>query len=174
MSDRLALAAIGAVSAAVVGAVAALLLGGPAAAGPRPGVSALPTVNALLNATSAALLTAGFVAIRRRRVAVHRACMLSALGVSTLFLVSYVVYHAAAGSVPFRGQGWIRPVYFTILLSHIVLAAGIVPLALATVWRALRGEFARHVPLARWTLPLWLYVSVSGVVVYWMLYRLAP
>jgi uncharacterized membrane protein YozB (DUF420 family) len=98
--------------------------------------------------------------------------MLSAFGVSSLFLASYVVYHASAGSRPFPGTGWLRPVYFALLVSHVLLAAVIVPLALMTIWRALRGQFDRHRRLARWTLPLWLYVSVTGVVIYWMLYHL--
>lgn len=98
--------------------------------------------------------------------------MLSAFFVSTLFLISYLVYHAQVGSVRFPGQGWVRPVYFSVLLSHTVLAVTIVPLALATLSRALRGRFDDHRRIARWTLPLWLYVSVTGVVVYWMLYRL--
>lgn len=99
--------------------------------------------------------------------------MLAAFGVSTLFLVSYVVYHSLEGSRPFTGQGWMRPVYFALLLSHIVLAAAIVPLALVTLYRAWRGEFVRHRRIARWTLPIWLYVSVTGVIVYWMLYHLS-
>ncbi len=172
MSERGARLAIGLVSATVVAVVAYLLLGRRPEAGASPAVAALPLVNACLNATSAALLTAGYVCIRRRRVTAHRACMLSALAVSTLFLVSYVTYHSLTGSRPFGGQGWIRLVYFPMLISHIVLAAVIVPLALATVYRALRRDFARHVRIARWTLPLWLYVSVTGVLVYWMLYRL--
>ena len=172
MSERGARLAIGLVSATVVAVVAYLLLGRRPEAGTSPAVAALPLVNACLNATSAALLTAGYVCIRRRHVTAHRACMLSALAVSTLFLVSYVTYHSLAGSRPFGGQGWIRLVYFPMLISHIVLAAVIVPLALATVYRALRRYFARHVRIARWTLPLWLYVSVTGVLVYWMLYRL--
>jgi putative membrane protein len=137
-----------------------------------PGVSVLPAVNATLNGTAAVLLTAGWFNIRRRNVAAHRACMLAAFGASTLFLVSYVVYHAGAASVPFRGQGWIRPVYFFILITHIVLAAAIVPLALTTIYRALRGELWRHKRIARVTLPIWLYVSVTGVLVYLMLHRL--
>jgi len=170
--DRFALLVIGGMSVAVVGLVAYLLLGNrPASAGPA-WVSALPLLNACLNATSAALLTGGWLFIRRRRVTAHKTCMVSALVVSTLFLVSYVTYHSLAGSRPFGGQGWIRLVYFPLLVSHIVLAAAIVPLALTTIYRALQGNFARHVRIARWTLPIWLYVSVTGVVVYWMLYRL--
>lgn len=135
-------------------------------------VSDLPAVNATLNGVSAALLTAGFVLIRQRRMEAHRRCMLAALATSTLFLASYLVYHYHVGSVPFTRQGPIRIVYFTILISHIVLAAAILPLALVTVWRALGGRFARHAAIARWTLPIWLYVSVTGIAVYWMLYRM--
>ena len=134
-------------------------------------VSVLPTVNAVLNASAAVVIVAGLVAIRRRRVSVHRACMLTAVGLSVLFLASYLTYHAQVGSRPFTGQGWLRTLYFAILLTHTVLAALIVPLVATTLYRALRTEFVRHARLARVTLPLWLYVSVTGVVVYWMLYR---
>ncbi len=135
-------------------------------------LSALPTLNAALNGASACLLSLGFLCIRRKRVAAHRACMLSAFGTSSIFLVSYLTYHYHVGSVPFRGQGWIRPAYFAILISHTFLAAATVPLALITLVRALRGRFDRHARIARWTLPVWLYVSVTGVLVYWMLYHL--
>lgn len=171
-ADRSALVVIGVVSLAVVTVVGYLLLGHQAPPGAGPLVAALPLLNACLNATSAALLCAGFVFIRRRNVTAHKACMVSALTVSILFLVSYVTYHSLAGSRPFTGTGWIRLVYYPMLLSHIVLAAVIVPLALTTVYRALQGNFARHVRIARWTLPIWLYVSVTGVLVYWMLHRL--
>jgi putative membrane protein len=172
MNERLALSVIGLVSAGVVAAVAVLLLGGTPAPEGSLDVSGLPALNALLNATSAALLSVGYVFIRRRHIAAHLTCMLTAFGVSTLFLISYVIYHYHAGSRPFTGQGWIRSVYFSLLLSHIVLAAAIVPLALMTLYRALTGQFVRHMGIARWTLPIWLYVSVTGVVIYWMLYRL--
>ena len=129
-----------------------------------------PALNAALNTTSAVLLSCGYVFIRKKRVAAHRACMLLALLASTLFLVSYLTYHARAGSVPYRGTGWSRPLYFTILISHTLLAAAVVPLALVTVTRALRGRFDRHVPIARVTLPIWFYVSVTGVIIYMMLY----
>jgi uncharacterized membrane protein YozB (DUF420 family) len=132
----------------------------------------LPTVNALLNATSAVLLATGYVLIRRGRRDAHRRVMLTALGTSALFLVSYLVYHAQVGSVRFRGQGPIRTAYFTILVSHTVLAVVIVPMVAFTFARARRSEFDRHRRLARVTLPLWAYVSVTGVVVYWMLYQL--
>ncbi len=137
-----------------------------------PEVTDLPGVNAALNAVSALLLAAGYGLIRAGRVGPHRACMLAACGVSTLFLASYVVYHVHVGSVAFTGEGPIRAVYFTVLISHVVLAALILPLALATLVRALRGRFAAHAALARWTLPIWLYVSLTGVAVYWMLYRM--
>jgi putative membrane protein len=131
----------------------------------------LPTLNATLNATAAMLLTCGYVMIRRRKVAAHRGFMLAAFATSAVFLVSYVVYHASAGSKHFEGQGAVRPVYFAILISHIVLAAAIVPMAIVTLSRGLRGRYDRHVAIARWTLPTWLYVSVTGVVVYLMLYQ---
>jgi len=134
----------------------------------------LPAVNAALNGTSALLLATGYLCIRRRKVTAHKACMASAFILSILFLVSYLTYHYHVGSVAFGGRGWIRAAYFTILISHTILAVTIVPLALVTLSRALRGRFSKHVRVARWTLPLWLYVSVTGVVVYWMLYHLSP
>ncbi len=135
-------------------------------------LSYLPGINAFLNSASALFLVIGYLLIRRGRVSAHRVCMLSAFATSTLFLVSYLTYHYQVGSVPFEGRGWVRPLYFSILISHTVLAAAIVPLVLVTLVRALRGRFERHKRIARWTLPIWLYVSVTGVVVYWMLYRL--
>ena len=132
----------------------------------------LPTLNALLNATSACLLALGYVLIRRGRRRAHEAVMQAALASSALFLVSYLVYHAQVGSVRFAGQGPIRTAYFAILISHTILAIAIVPLVLITFVRARRGRFDRHRAIARVTLPLWAYVSVTGVVVYWMLYRL--
>ncbi|MBI2203723.1 MAG: DUF420 domain-containing protein [Candidatus Rokubacteria bacterium] len=173
MSDRVVAAVIGALSILVLGIVGALTLG-PSGRGGGMDVSALPTVNAALNATSAVLLGTGFVLIRRRRVRAHLMAMTAAFATSTLFLVSYVTYHYHAGSRPFTGQGLVRPVYFVLLLTHIVLAAVIVPLALTTLYRAWRGDFTRHRWIARWTLPIWLYVSVTGVAVYWMLYHLTP
>lgn len=136
------------------------------------GVSDLPTVNAALNAASAALLATGYVLIRGGRRGAHRVAMLAALACSALFLASYLTYHAQVGSVRFTGQGAIRTVYFTVLLTHTILAVVIVPLVLLTTTRALRGRFVAHRAVARVTLPLWAYVSVTGVVVYWMLYRL--
>jgi putative membrane protein len=137
-------------------------------------VSALPALNAALNSLSAVLLLAGYALIRAGRRRAHQACMLGAFSVSVLFLISYVTYHAQAGSVRFTGTGVVRPLYFAILITHIVLAAAIVPMALVTLARAARGRFALHARLARWTLPIWLYVSVTGVVVYAMLYHLYP
>ena len=135
-------------------------------------LSSLPTLNAILNSISGLFLVTGYLMIRQRRIKAHRACMLGAFTTSTLFLVSYLIYHANVGSIAFTGRGVIRVVYFTILISHIVLAALILPLALVTLVQALRERFDRHVRIARWTLPIWLYVSVTGVVVYLMLYRL--
>lgn len=135
-------------------------------------LSDLPLLNASLNATSAVLLVLGYTFIRLRRIRLHRACMISACVVSTLFLTSYVVYHANVGSKHFPGTGPIRTVYFAILITHVILAAAVPPLALITLIRGLRARFDRHVAIARWTLPIWLYVSVTGVVVYVMLYRL--
>ncbi|HUG43761.1 MAG TPA: DUF420 domain-containing protein [Acidobacteriota bacterium] len=135
-------------------------------------ISDLPAVNAILNSTSALLLLAGFYFIRQGQVARHRLCMLGAVSVSILFLTSYLIYHYHIGSKPFEGEGGIRTVYFTILISHTILAMAIVPMAALTLWRAFQRRFDRHRRIARWTLPIWLYVSVTGVVVYWMLYRM--
>jgi uncharacterized membrane protein YozB (DUF420 family) len=139
-----------------------------------PLTAILPAVNAVLNALSACLLIGGYACIRRGRRAAHQRCMLAAFLVSVLFLASYLTLRYLAGMTRFEGQGWIRPVYFTILLSHTVLAAGTVPLAIVTIVRALREEQARHVRVARWTLPVWLYVSITGVIIYWLLYQLYP
>jgi uncharacterized membrane protein YozB (DUF420 family) len=135
-------------------------------------VADLPALNAILNALSAILLTTGYLLIRRGRRDLHKRCMLAALATSALFLVSYVVYHLNTGSRPFPGQGPIRLVYFSILITHVVLAAAILPLALTTTARGLLDQYDRHVRIARWTLPLWLYVSVTGVVIYLMLYQM--
>lgn len=134
--------------------------------------SILPPLNATLNALSAALVVSGYLCIRRGKAAAHKRCMLSALVVSSTFLVGYVTLRAVAGMTRFTGEGWIRPVYFAILSSHTVLAAVIVPLVLLALVRAIRGDFERHVQIARWALPLWLYVSVTGVLIYWLLYHL--
>lgn len=135
-------------------------------------IADLPALNATLNGLAAMLLATGYVMIRRGHRERHKHCMLAALATSALFLVSYVVYHANAGSRPFPGEGAIRVAYFAILISHVVLATAILPLALMTAARGLTGRFDRHVRLARWTLPIWLYVSVTGVVIYVMLYQM--
>jgi uncharacterized membrane protein YozB (DUF420 family) len=133
-------------------------------------IADLPALNATLNGIAAVLLVIGYVLVRRRRFEPHRRVMLTAFGTSVAFLVSYVIYHANVGSRPFQGQGPIRSVYFTILISHIILAAAIVPLAIVTLSRGLSRHYDRHRRIARWTLPIWLYVSVTGVVIYLMLY----
>ena len=135
-------------------------------------ISALPTLNASLNALASMFLVTGYVLIRRGQRDQHRNCMIAALATSALFLTSYVIYHANAGSRPFPGQGAARVVYFAILIPHVVLAATVLPLALLTTARGLRGHYDRHVRIARWTLPVWLYVSVTGVIIYLMLYRI--
>jgi len=132
----------------------------------------LPALNATLNGLSAVFLVSGYLFIRRGDRLMHKRCMIAALTTSALFLTSYVIYHLNTGSRPFPGQGSIRLVYFSILITHVVLAAAIVPLALVTATRGLRSQFDRHVRIARWTLPIWLYVSVTGVVIYLMLYQL--
>jgi len=132
----------------------------------------LPAVNATLNATSAILLSMGYYFIRQKNTAAHKRCMLAAFGASLLFLTSYLFYHSQVGSVRFTGTGWIRGLYFTILTSHTLLAATIVPLAIITLSRAWKARFEKHKRIARWTLPLWFYVSVTGVIIYWMLYEL--
>jgi uncharacterized membrane protein YozB (DUF420 family) len=134
-------------------------------------VSDLPAVNATLNGICFVLLTIGYVLIRRGRVAQHRAVMIAAFSTSVVFLTSYVIYHAQVGSKPFLGQGPIRILYFSILITHVVLAAAIVPMVLMTLSRGLKRQDVRHRALARWTLPIWMYVSVTGVIVYLMLYR---
>jgi len=133
--------------------------------------SELPTLNAALNSLSAVFLFAGYLFIKARNRRAHRFCMLAACASSTLFLISYLIYHYQVGSVPFKGVGAVRVVYFAILISHTILATTVVPLALITLIRALRERFDAHRRIARWTLPIWLYVSVTGVVVYAMLYR---
>jgi uncharacterized membrane protein YozB (DUF420 family) len=134
-------------------------------------IASLPTVNATLNAVAAVLLLCGYVMIRRGRIQTHRKFMLAAFATSALFLVSYVVYHANVGSRPFTGQGPIRYAYFAILITHVVLAAAVLPMALITLTHALRERFDRHRRIARWTWPIWMYVSVTGVIVYLMLYQ---
>jgi putative membrane protein len=137
-------------------------------------ISYLPHLNATLNSISALFLISGYAFIRNGRVRAHRNCQLSAVFASALFLISYLTYHYHHGDTPFPGKGIIRPIYFAILITHVILAMVIVPLVLITVYRAGRGDFERHKRIARWTLPLWLYVSVTGVIVYLMLYHLYP
>ena len=137
-------------------------------------VTDLPAVNATLNAISTVLLVTGYVFIRRGDRRKHKACMIAALTTSAMFLTSYVIYHAQVGSVPFKGTGWIRTLYFAVLIPHVILAAAIVPPVLITVSRALSAKYDKHRRIARWTLPLWLYVSITGVIVYLMLYQIYP
>lgn len=137
-------------------------------------ISQLPALNALLNGLSALFLAAGFLAIRARRVPVHRALMLSAFVTSTLFLISYVIYHLSRVHTAYAGPDALRVPYYTMLTSHVVLAVALVPLVLVTLARALRGDFPRHRRIARWTLPIWFYVSVTGVLVYLILYVIFP
>ena len=137
-------------------------------------ISQLPHLNALLNTTSAILLVIGYRFIRQGRINAHRNCQVSAFITSILFLTSYLTYHYYHGDTKFLGQGAVRPFYFAILISHIILAIVIVPLVLVTLYRAARGDFLRHRKIARWTLPIWLYVSVTGVIVYLMLYHIYP
>ena len=136
--------------------------------------SVLPHLNATLNASSFILLSSGYYFIRRGRVIAHRNCQLSALTASIIFLISYVIYHQHHGATRFLGQGIARPIYFTILTTHTLMAVIIVPFVIVTLRRALRKDFLRHRALARWTLPMWLYVSITGVLVYLMLYHLYP
>ena len=131
----------------------------------------LPAINASLNALSGVLLLIGYVLIRMRRIPQHRACMIAAFTTSSLFLVCYIVYHAQVGSVRFTRSGFVRPLYFTILATHVVLAAAVLPLAIVTLSRGLKGRYVRHRAIARWTFPIWLYVSVTGVLVYVLLYQ---
>jgi uncharacterized membrane protein YozB (DUF420 family) len=131
----------------------------------------LPAVNASLNAVSGVLLLCGYVLIRARRIAAHRAVMIAAFATSSLFLVCYLVYHAQVGSVPFPRHGLVRPLYFAVLITHIVLAAAVPPLAIVTITRGLKGRYAQHRRIARWTFPIWMYVSVTGVLVYVLLYQ---
>lgn len=135
-------------------------------------ITDLPAVNACLNSISTLLLTAGYLFIRRGQVQRHRLAMAGAFVTSCVFLTSYLIYHSQAGSVPFTKQGWVRPVYFAILVSHIILAAAIVPLALITLYHAWRERFDKHRRIARWTWPIWMYVSITGVTIYLMLYQM--
>jgi len=131
----------------------------------------LPAVNATLNGVAGVLLLIGFLLIRARKIDLHRRFMIAAFIASALFLVSYIVYHAQVGSVRFTRQGLVRPLYFTILVTHVALAATVLPLAIVTLTRGLKGRFPAHRAIARWTLPIWLYVSVTGVLVYILLYQ---
>ncbi len=136
------------------------------------GISDLPAVNAALNATSAILIGSGVYFIKQKNIQAHKACMVAALAVSTLFLTSYLIYHYNVGSVRFTKSGWIRDIYFPLLISHTILAAIILPLVLRTAFLAFKGRFSGHMRIAKWTFPTWMYVSVTGVVVYLMLYHL--
>jgi len=131
----------------------------------------LPAVNATLNAIAAVLLCVAYVLIRQRRIDAHRRTMIAAFATSSLFLICYIAYHAQVGSVRFTRQGFVRPLYFTILITHVTLAAAVLPLAIVTLSRGLKARFKQHRAIARWTLPIWLYVSVTGVLVYVLLYQ---
>ena len=135
-------------------------------------IPVIPPLLAILNTTAASLLSLGYFFVRRRQVMAHRVCMVSALLVSTVFMVFYLYYHARVGNIPFAGTGAIRPVYFSLLASHVILAAVLFPLALVTAWLALKGNTPRHRRIARWTLPIWLYVSVTGVIIYLMAFHI--
>ena len=134
-------------------------------------IHTLPAINASLNALSGVLLVIGYALMRARRIDLHRRVMIAAFTTSSLFLVCYLVYHAQVGSVPFTRQGFVRPLYFTILITHVTLAAAVLPLAIVTLTRGLKGRYPRHRAIARWTFPIWLYVSVTGVLVYVLLYQ---
>lgn len=134
-------------------------------------LSIFPALNASLNGASGVFLVIGHAFIQRGKVEAHRACMLTAFACSTVFLACYLYYHFHAGVIRFQGHGWIRPVYFTLLLSHTILAIVVVPMVLATLARAVRSDFGRHRAIARWTYPIWLYVSVTGVIVYFFVYQ---
>lgn len=135
-------------------------------------VDQLPTLNACLNAIATVLLLCGWLAIKRKRVNMHRSFMVGALLVSGAFLTSYLIYHAHAGSKPFPHHDWTRPIYFSILIPHILLAAVMTPFIVVAVWHAVRGNFEKHVRITIWLWPVWMFVSVSGIVIYWMLYRM--
>ncbi|MBI3784390.1 MAG: DUF420 domain-containing protein [Deltaproteobacteria bacterium] len=170
--EQLTRGVVGLLSAAIIGTVAILILRSPAPNSSDPAQSLLPVINAFLNGSSAVLLSFGFYFIRRRRIAAHRFCMSIAVVLSGMFLVTYVVHHYQVGTVKFLGPSWLKTIYLSVLAPHVILAAVMVPMVLTTLAHAWRGRFARHRRIARWTLPIWLYVSVSGVVVYWLLYHL--
>ena len=134
----------------------------------------LPTLNAILNATSGILIIIGYVMIRRGKINAHRACMIGAVTASIIFLISYLIYHFNVGATRFAGTGWSRPFYFTVLVSHTILAVMLAPVVVVTLRRALKGDFKRHRKIARWTFPMWIYVSITGVIVYFMLYHWFP
>jgi putative membrane protein len=136
------------------------------------GIHSLPAFNATLNLTAAILIAAGFYFIKQKNIHAHKLCMVSALAVSAAFLTSYLIYHYNVGSVRFTKEGWIRRVYFPLLISHTILAAIVLPMVLRTAFLSFRGRFASHVRIARWTFPVWMYVSITGVIVYLMLYQL--
>ncbi len=162
-----------AVLSVVVSAAVVIVVYGISGRGAAPGTAgALATVNAVLNGSTACFLLTGYGFIRSRNIKAHRTCMVTAFVLSSFFLVTYLLHHAEVGSVPFQHEGWIRGVYFAVLVPHVALAMVIVPLALFTIYRGWTGRIARHRQIARWTLPVWLYVSVSGVAVYLMLYHL--
>ncbi|MET0410324.1 MAG: DUF420 domain-containing protein [Polyangiaceae bacterium] len=161
---------IGGLTLTVMVAVLLVIVLGPGKHQHGATPSPLATLNVVLNGSAGVALVAGYLAIRSRRIELHRRCMLTAFGLSSLFLVSYLIHHARVGSVPFGGSGLIRTIYLSILFPHIVLAALIVPLALFTIYRGWTGKYAAHRRIARWTLPLWLYVSLSGVAIYYLLY----
>lgn len=137
-------------------------------------VEILPPIQASLNVTAATLMSVGFYFIRRGNRSAHKACMISALAVSTLFFIFYLYYHSQVGNIPFAGQGAIRPIYFSVLITHVLLAAAIVPLVITTVSFVLRGKFFQHRKVARWTLPIWLYVSITGVLIYFLAFHIYP
>ncbi len=132
--------------------------------------TALPHLNAILNGLSALVASAGFISIRKKKWRLHRAWMLAAVALSAAFLTSYLIYHAQQGSIRLQRQGWIRPVYFTILISHSALALAVVPLVIMSLVKALSGKFGQHKRIARWAFPIWIYVSITGVIVYLVLY----
>jgi putative membrane protein len=162
---------IGLLTLVVIFAVLGVMAFAPGVPSASNSPTPLATLNVLLNAAAGVALLVGYFYIRRGQVAQHRRCMLAAFGLSTVFLLSYLLHHARVGSVPFAGTGAWRTLYFSILVPHIVLAAGIVPLALFTIYRGWTGRIAAHRKVARWTFPIWIYVSFSGVAVYWLLYR---
>ena len=170
--EQLTRAVIAILSVTIIGIVAVLFLRAHAPDDSDPTKSILPVINATLNGSSALLLSLGFYFIRQRRINAHRICMSTAVVLSGMFLVTYIVHHYQFGTVRFLGPSWLKTIYLSVLAPHVILAAVMVPMVLTTLAHAWRGRFDRHRRIARWTLPIWLYVSVSGVVVYWLLYHL--